>query len=89
MAEIWLEHANIRVRAVFRRLMLVALSFEAVMARVPLPGTVQIPAVHAIRSLLALKLFGRARSSRGALSSQIIGPIAGEAEESVRGEIPW
>lgn len=41
--------------------LLVALRFEAVIARVPLPGTEQIPAVHAIRSLLALKLFGRAR----------------------------
>jgi hypothetical protein len=41
--------------------LLVALRFEAVIARVPLPGTQQIPAVHAIRSLLALKLFGRAR----------------------------
>jgi Transposase DDE domain len=41
--------------------LLVALHFEAVMARVPLPGTLQIPAVHAIRALLALKLFGRAR----------------------------
>src|SRR5216684_1917306 len=41
--------------------LLVALRFEAVIARVPLPGTLQIPAVHAIRSLLALKLFGRAR----------------------------
>lgn len=40
---------------------LVAMRFEAVMARVPLPGTLQIPAVHAIRALLALKLFGRAR----------------------------
>jgi hypothetical protein len=30
-------------------------------ARVPLPGTVRTPAVHAIRSLLALKLLGRAR----------------------------
>jgi hypothetical protein len=41
--------------------LLVAMRFEAVMARVPLPGTLQIPAVHAIRALLALKLFGRAR----------------------------
>jgi len=41
--------------------LLVALRFEAVIGRVPLPGTLQIPAVHAIRSLLALKLFGRAR----------------------------
>ena len=41
--------------------LLVAMRFEALMARVPLPGTLQIPAVHAIRALLALKLFGRAR----------------------------
>lgn len=41
--------------------LLVALRFEEVIARVPLPGTRQIPAAHAVRSLLALKLFGRAR----------------------------
>jgi len=41
--------------------LLVAMRFEAVMARVPLPGTMQIPPAHAIRALLALKLFGRAR----------------------------
>ena len=41
--------------------LLVALRFEEVMARVKLPGTAQIPAAHAMRSLLALKLFGRAR----------------------------
>jgi hypothetical protein len=41
--------------------LLVALRFEEVIARVQLPGTAQIPAAHALRSLLALKLFGRAR----------------------------
>ena len=41
--------------------LLVALRFEEVMARVKLPGTAQIPAAHAMRSLLVLKLFGRAR----------------------------
>jgi len=35
--------------------LLVALHFEAVLARVPLPGTLQIPAVHAIRALLAFE----------------------------------
>jgi hypothetical protein len=41
--------------------LLVALRFETVIGHVPLPGTRQIPAAHAMRSLLALKLFGRAR----------------------------
>ena len=43
--------------------MLAAVDLDAVVAQVGLPGTVMIPAATAIRSLLALKLFGAARTS--------------------------
>jgi hypothetical protein len=43
--------------------MLVALDFDRLIQRVGLPGTKMIPAAHALRSLLALKLFGSARHS--------------------------
>ena len=40
---------------------LAELSFDRVMGRCDLPGTSMIPAAHALRSLLALKLFGTQR----------------------------
>jgi hypothetical protein len=43
--------------------MVVALEFERVIEAVGLPGTDMIPAACAMRSLLGLKLFGRARHS--------------------------
>lgn len=43
--------------------MLAALDFERVIGKVGLPGTDMIPAACAMRSLLGLKLFGRARHS--------------------------
>jgi hypothetical protein len=43
--------------------MLAAFDFDAVMARAGLPGTRMVPAGAAMRSLLALKLFGAARTS--------------------------
>jgi len=43
--------------------MLVAVDFDQLVERVGLPGTKMIPAAHAIRSLLGLKLFGSARHS--------------------------
>ena len=43
--------------------MLVALDFDRLVQRVGLPGTKMIPAAHAMRSLLALKLFGSSRHS--------------------------
>lgn len=45
--------------------MLAALDFDAMMTRVGLPGTRMVPAGAAMRSLLALKLFGAARTSHG------------------------
>jgi len=42
---------------------LAKLPFDQIMNQAKLPGSVQIPAGHAMRSLLALKLFGNARSS--------------------------
>lgn len=42
---------------------LVDLKFNALMGRLGLPGTKQVPAACAMRSLLALKLFGNARHS--------------------------
>jgi len=42
---------------------LAELPFEAMMRRAGLPGTAMIPAGHAMRSLLALKLFGNPRHS--------------------------
>lgn len=42
---------------------LVALGFDRLIGALDLPGTQQIPAAHALRALLALKLFGRARHS--------------------------
>lgn len=42
---------------------LVELGFDRVIGRCDLPGTAMIPAAHALRSLLALKLFGSARTS--------------------------
>ncbi len=43
--------------------MLVALGFEEVVRQIALPGSKMIPASCALRSLLGLKLFGRARHS--------------------------
>lgn len=43
--------------------MLVELQFDRIMSRANLPGTRMIPAAYAMRSLLALKLFGNARHS--------------------------
>jgi transposase len=43
--------------------MLVDVEFDGLIRRLRLPGTKMIPATHAIRSLLALKLFGSARHS--------------------------
>ena len=40
---------------------LAAIGFERVIARCHLPGTQMVPAAHALRSLLALKLFGTQR----------------------------
>lgn len=42
---------------------LVELGFDRVIGRCDLPGSKMIPAAHAMRSLLALKLFGSARHS--------------------------
>lgn len=42
---------------------LAALPFDQIMHQAQLPGSAQVPASHAMRSLLALKLFGNARSS--------------------------
>ena len=42
---------------------LVSMDFPKVLQRVGLPGSRMIPAAHAIRSLLALKLFGNGRHS--------------------------
>ena len=39
------------------------LPFDAIIHQAQLPGSVKVPAAHAMRSLLALKLFGNARSS--------------------------
>lgn len=43
--------------------MLVCLDFDALIEQVGLPGTAMVPASHAMRSLLGLKLFGSARHS--------------------------
>ena len=43
--------------------MLAALDVDRLVQRVGLPGTKMVPAAHAVRSLLALKLFGSARHS--------------------------
>ncbi|MBS3779457.1 MAG: hypothetical protein KGY41_03600 [Desulfovermiculus sp.] len=42
---------------------LTRLPFDRIMKQAQLPGSVQAPASHAIRSLLTLKLYGNARSS--------------------------
>ena len=42
---------------------LCSIPFDHIMERIDLPGSKMIPAPHAIRSLLALKLFGSARHS--------------------------
>src|SRR5438034_771314 len=42
---------------------LAAIPFDRVVRRAGLPGSQMIPAAHALRSLLALKLFGNARHS--------------------------
>ena len=42
---------------------LVTLGIDRVLGRLALPGSKQVPASHAIRALLALKLFGTARHS--------------------------
>jgi len=42
---------------------LVSLDLDQVLQRVGLPGSRMVPAAHAVRSLLALKLFGTARHS--------------------------
>ncbi len=42
---------------------LAAIPFERILERANLPGSKMIPAAHAVRSLLALKLFGSARKS--------------------------
>jgi Transposase DDE domain len=42
---------------------LAALPLERILRRADLPGSTMVPAAHAVRSLLALKLFGNARHS--------------------------
>ena len=42
---------------------LAAIPFEALLERAGFPGSAMVPAAHAMRSLLALKLFGNARHS--------------------------
>lgn len=42
---------------------LTQLPFDQIMDQAQLPGSVKVPASHAMRSLLALKLYGNARSS--------------------------
>jgi len=42
---------------------LAALPLERILRRADLPGSAMVPAAHAVRSLLALKLFGNARHS--------------------------
>lgn len=42
---------------------LAQVGLDAILARIGFPGTPMIPAAHALRSLLALKLFGNARHS--------------------------
>ncbi len=42
---------------------LVAIGFDRLIGKMDLPGTRMVPAAHAMRSLLALKLFGQARHS--------------------------
>jgi hypothetical protein len=42
---------------------LAAIPFETLLARAGFPGSAMVPAAHAMRSLLALKLFGNARHS--------------------------
>jgi hypothetical protein len=42
---------------------LVGIDFDKIISRTGLPGSKMIPGAHAMRSLLALKLFGRARHS--------------------------
>jgi hypothetical protein len=48
--------------------MLVALGVDRVAEQVGLPGTAMVPAAHAMRALLGLKLFGRARHSHAMAS---------------------
>ncbi len=43
--------------------MLVSLGFDGLVEQVGLPGTTMVPAAHAMRALLGLKLFGSARHS--------------------------
>ena len=54
---------------------LVHLGFDQVVDQAQLPGTKQVPAAHAVRSLLALKLFGRARHSH--VMSDVMDPGLG------------
>lgn len=58
---------------------LARLPFDDIMEKVGLPGTRMIPAAHAIRSLLALKLFGTARHSHvmSAVLDEGLGLFAG------------
>ena len=43
--------------------LLTSVAFDTLIRKVGLPGSKMIPAAHAVRSLLALKLFGNARHS--------------------------
>lgn len=54
---------------------LVRLGFDQIVEKSELPGSQMIPAAHAMRSLLALKLFGRARHSH--VMSDVMDPGLG------------
>lgn len=54
---------------------LVRLDFDRIIRESQLPGSGMIPAAHAVRSLLALKLFGRARHSH--VMSDVMDPGLG------------
>ena len=54
---------------------LVRLGFDQIVRQAQLPGSKMIPAAHALRSLLALKLFGRARHSH--VMSDVMDPGLG------------
>jgi len=54
---------------------LARLGFDQIVGKAQLPGSKMIPAAHAVRSLLALKLFGRARHSH--VMSDVMDPGLG------------
>ena len=58
---------------------LVAIGFDQLIGKVDLPGTRMVPAAHAMRSLLALKLFGQARHSHvmGSVMDEGLALVAG------------